>query len=478
MTLGIESCCAGKGRNLKTIRALLLLVTLASAFLLLRGDCLAGLSYEVEVLGEGESGTVVPLVKATYSNGLVALVKESHSSPIVTVDAWCSTGSACEREEQCGISHFFEHMFFKGTEKHPRGEMDRIIKGLGGRNNAGTSVEYTHYYVTVPSENYLTALDVLSDALMNSVFELEEIEKEREVVKAEIRRKEDMPASQVFVVFQKQFAPGTPYEKPVLGFFETLDPMNTESFLGYLAEKYRAGNLAVVVTGDVDVDEVLGAIGEYFEPLPAGRSPYPEFEVPELKENRVGFERKDINQGYMMLGFVTEGLEKSEENLTLDVAVAVLGEGKSSRLYRTLIEEKKLASHVEAWQWALRRAGVLGFEVTFEPGKEDEVVAAVLEELEALSMNGPSAGEVEKAKAMLRTSFAFSTETTGGRSTTIGRAYVTGTLDDCLYYRKRLDSVTAGRVQELVSKYTSGKHYALGMVLPEETYGERASSEE
>jgi zinc protease len=436
------------------------------------------LTYETEILAEGENGTVVPLVKATYSNGLVALVKESHSSPIVTVDAWCSTGSACEREEQSGISHFFEHMFFKGTEKHPRGDMERIIKGLGGRNNAGTSVEYTHYYVTVPSDNYLVALDVLSDALMNSVFEAEEIEKEREVIKAEIRRKEDRPASQVFVVFQRQFAPGTPYERPVLGFFETLDAMSTDSFLGYLGDKYRTENLAVVVTGDVDVDEVLAAIGEYFEPLGSGGSPYPEFEVPVLEENRVGIERRDINQGYMMLGFVTDGLKSSGESLTLDVAAAILGEGKSSRLYRSLIEKKKLASHVEAWQWALRWAGVLGFEVTFEKGREDDVVAAIMEELKAIATNGPSAAEVEKAKAMLRTSFAFSTETTSGRATTIGRAYTTGTMDDCLYHRKRLESVTADGVQNVVNKYTSDKHYALGMVLPEEASEEVESSQE
>ncbi len=478
MILSSRRLSAGGRPRIEGTRILLLLSVLALSILFSSGNCSAGLTYEKEILAEGESGTVVPLVKATYSNGLVALVKESHSSPIVTVDAWCSTGSACERDEQSGISHFFEHMFFKGTEKHPRGEMDRIIKGLGGRNNAGTSVEYTHYYVTVPSENYLVAVDVLSDALMNSVFEAEEIEKEREVVKAEIRRKEDRPASQVFVVFQRQFAPGTPYERPVLGFFETLDAMDTDSFLGYLDEKYRADNLAVIVTGDVDVDEVLTAIGDYFEPLDTGGSSHPEFEVPELQGNRVGVERKDINQGYMMLGFATDGLKSSGEMFTLDVAAAILGEGKSSRLYRDLIEEEKLASHVEAWQWALRRAGVLGFEVTFEPGKEDEVIAVITEELAALATDGPSEAEVEKAKAMLRTSFAFSTETTSGRATTIGRAYTTGTLDDCLYHRERLESVSADGVKAVVNKYTSGKHYALGMVLPEETPEKTESSEE
>ncbi|UCF78099.1 MAG: insulinase family protein [Candidatus Eiseniibacteriota bacterium] len=470
-----RSCTAGSWST-RGARLVFLVLALLGASLLYGQSSRGALTYEVETLAKGEKGTVVPLVKATYSNGLVALVKESHSSPIVTVDAWCSTGAACEKDAESGISHFFEHMFFKGTERHPRGEMDRIIKGLGGRNNAGTSVEYTHYYVTVPSENYLTALDVLSDALMNSLFEPEEVEREREVVKAEIRRKEDTPSSQVFVVFQKQFGPGTPYERPVLGYFETLDAINTRAFKDYLGEKYRAGNMAVVVTGDVNTEQVLAAIGRYFEQLPAGRSPYPGFEVPELKKNRIGVERRDINQGYMMFGFVTDGLRSSHENLTLDVAAAILGEGKSSRLHQGLVENEKLASHVEAWQWALRRAGVLGFEVTFEPGKEDAVVAAVLEELKALSTEGPSDAEVEKAKAMLRTSFAFQTETSAGKASTIGRAYTTGTLDDCLYYRERLDSVTPELVRAVVRKYTSSKHYAMGLVLPDEESGSAGAS--
>ena len=120
--------------------------------------------------------------KRVLDNGLTVIVREVHASPICAVHFWVNTGSVNEPIEINGISHFYEHMFFKGTEKWKAGEMDRVIKGLGGYNNAFTSVEYTGYYVVVPSQNFSTAFDILLDAIMNSKFDPAEIEKERKVV--------------------------------------------------------------------------------------------------------------------------------------------------------------------------------------------------------------------------------------------------------------------------------------------------------
>ncbi|MFH0778137.1 MAG: pitrilysin family protein [Candidatus Eisenbacteria bacterium] len=426
----------------------------------------AALTYTVEELGKGVAGPVTPLLKVTYSNGVTALIKESHSAPIVTVDVWVNTGRACETAEQGGVSHFFEHMFFKGTPSHPKGEMDKVIKGLGGINNAGTSVEYTHYYVTIPSDNYLVALDVLSDAIMNPALEPEEIEKERDVVKAEIRRKEDTPASLVFVVFQKQFAAGTPYQEPVLGTFSSLDGISRQTFVDYITERYRAGNLTVVVTGDVNSSDIVEAIGKHFENARPGKASFPEFEVKELTEDKIGVEYRDINQGYLMLGYPTDGMANLKEYATLEVAAAILGEGRSSRIYQSLVEKGKLASTATAWSWQLVRKGVLGFEVTFAPGKEDSVRAALTAEIAKVTAAAPSQSELEKAKALLRTSIAYATETTDGKATQIGEACVRGRLENFLEYSKHLDEVTPKMVQDVLKKYTSGKHYAAGMVLP------------
>ena len=446
--------------------ALAVLVTVSCLGLVARGSAEATLTYKIEKLGKGPGGTVTPLTEVTYSNGLVALIKESHSAPIVTVDVWCGTGAASEVDSLNGISHFFEHMFFKGTPRHPRGEMDKIIKGLGGENNAGTSVEYTHYYVTVPSENYLVAMDVLSDALINSSFEPDEITKERDVVKAEIRRKEDTPSSKVFVVFERVFGAGTPYEMPVLGTFETLDRVNHAAFKNYLKAKYTAENTAVVVTGDINTKQIADAIGKYFESIPRGKPSLPDFTVAEPTEKNVGVEYKDVNRGYIMLGYLTQGRKDKAESQALEVAATILGDGRSSMLHQSLVEQKKLANAVSAWSWDLREAGALGADASFDPGKEEEVKAAILEEFAKLAEKGPSAEELSKAKALLKTSFAFSTETTAGRATAIGLAYTSGTLDQTLEYQKRVDSVTAEQVKEVVRKYTAAKYPAVAMILP------------
>ena len=141
---------------------------------------------------------IEPFTKTTLENGLDVIVKEVHSAPIVAVYLWCNTGSINESDHEHGISHFYEHMFFKGTEKRGVGEIDRAIKSLGGYNNAFTSKEYTAYYVVLPAENFSLAVDVLVDAIQNPSFPEEEIKKEQGVIKEEINRKEDNPSGKLY----------------------------------------------------------------------------------------------------------------------------------------------------------------------------------------------------------------------------------------------------------------------------------------
>ena len=134
---------------------------------------------------------IEPFTKITLENGLDVIVKEVHAAPIVAVHFWCNTGSIYEDDREHGISHFYEHMFFKGTEKRGVGEMNRAITGLGGYNNAGTDKEVTLYYVVLPSENFSLATDILVDAIRNSTFPEDEIIKELGVIKEEINRRDD-----------------------------------------------------------------------------------------------------------------------------------------------------------------------------------------------------------------------------------------------------------------------------------------------
>ena len=153
---------------------------------------------------------LLPFTRVTLDNGLDVIVKEVHSAPIVAVYLWCNTGSVNEDERIHGISHFYEHMFFKGTEKRGVGEIDRAVKSLGGYNNAFTSNEYTAYYIALPSENFNLAADILFDAIRNSSFPQEEINKELGVIKEEINRKEDDPTGALYEEMFKTLFPETP----------------------------------------------------------------------------------------------------------------------------------------------------------------------------------------------------------------------------------------------------------------------------
>ena len=200
---------------------------------------------------------IAPFTKVTLDNGLDVIVKEVHSAPIVAVYLWCNTGSINETHNEQGISHFYEHMFFKGTENRGVGEIDRAIKSLGGYNNAFTSKEYTAYYVVLPSENFSLAADVLVDAIRNSNFPEEEIKKELGVISEEINRKEDNPMDKLYEEMFKIMFPGTPYSHPVLGSKESISEFSRDNFKNYLSKFYVPNNMTAVVVGDVETQDAI-----------------------------------------------------------------------------------------------------------------------------------------------------------------------------------------------------------------------------
>ncbi len=278
-----------------------------------------------------------PFTKITLENGLEVIVKEVHTAPIVAVYLWCNTGSVNETEHEQGISHFYEHMFFKGTEKRGVGEIDLAIKSLGGYNNAFTSKEYTAYYVVLPSKNFTLAADVLVDAIRNSAFPPEEIEKEMGVIKEEINRKDDDPTGALYEEMFKLMFPGTPYAHPVLGSKESVSGITREDFRAYLAKYYVPNNMTAVVVGDIKTDDAIAEIrrltdGWRSDPRVAER--IQDIRVPR-REGIKGFQMaKDVGMAYVMLAFQTDGLSDIGQSMALDVASSVLGEGQSSRLLR------------------------------------------------------------------------------------------------------------------------------------------------
>lgn len=327
---------------------------------------------------------IAPFTLMTLDNGLDVIVKEVHSAPIVAVYLWCNTGSVNEDAKIHGISHFYEHMFFKGTEKRGVGEIDRAIKSIGGYNNAFTSKEYTAYYVVLPSENFKLAADVLVDAIRNSSFPEEEIQKELGVIKEEINRKEDDPTGTLYEEIFKVLFPGTPYAHPVLGTKESVSQITREDFKNYLAKFYVPNNMTAVIVGDVKTKDAIKELKKLtagWEPDSDVGSRIVTFDV-QKRDGICGFTlEKDVNMSYVMLAFRTSGFNNPEENAALDVASSILGEGRSSRLYRRLVEEEQIASTVQAFIYPLKRSGLFVIFGTMDRNNVQPFKRAVLEEV-------------------------------------------------------------------------------------------------
>lgn len=425
------------------------------------------LTYKTRVVGQGAHAAIAPFVVAEFSNGLRAIVRESRGTPVATVDIWVYTGAANEEERVGGISHFFEHMFFKGTERYGVGEMDRAIKRLGGRNNASTGLETTHYYATVPSESVETALDVVSDGLLHSTFDPAEIERERQVVKEEIRRKEDTPSSKIWVLFQKAFAPELPYARPVLGTFESLDRIDRQGFLAYLAGHYVPRNMVVVVAGDVQAPVVLDRIAERFAGAADVAPPPPrEFEMPAVDAPRVVQERKDTRQTYFMIGYPTRGRRAREDLAILDVAGAILAHGRSSRLHRSLVEERGLLVSVEASHYALRNGGAFLVYGEGPPERSETARAAVFEEAGRLAAALPSEDEVARAKSLILSEWTLDNEMTSAMTATLGRYELFFGAEEALRYRDEVSSVTPADVQRVLHRLVAPDRYLMSLIRP------------
>lgn len=400
-----------------------------------------------------------PFSRSILSNGLTVLFKHVPTSPIVAVYLWVRVGSGLEPPGTNGISHFFEHMFFKGTKRRGVGEMDRAVKELGGYNNAFTGVEYTAYYVVVPRDGFTVAIDLLMDAARNSVFDPAEIERERAVILEEINRQEDTPSQKLHTVFLESIFHGIPYERPILGTAESLARIGREDFQRFLQDYYAPDNVAVAVVGDVTEDCALEEIGhatEGWTPNGSPRRPCFSFDPDTAARRQDTLSRtieRDVRQVYWAAGFPNAGRAASvEDNYALDTASTILGSGRSSRLRRRLVEREGIATSVGAWAWPLSMAGVFCIEAEFPPLNSERILEAVIEEVQSLRDDTVGEDELQKAKTILKADYAFSNETNSDIGSTLGRYETLGILDEAMLYGRRIDDVTSEGLREAMSR--------------------------
>lgn len=337
--------------------------------------------------------------KAVLDNGLRVLTSTMPHSRSVCLAIFVGAGSCYESKEEAGISHFAEHLFFKGTQRRPTSkEISEDIEGVGGIINGGTDKEVTIFWCKVASSHFPIALDVLSDLLLNSRFDNKEIEREREVINEEINMNLDIPQQRVNMLIDELLWPEQPLGREVTGYKETVSSITREQLLNYVARRYMANNTVLSIAGNIQHEEAMAQIKPLFDKWAAGELMTGYITNDKQTEARLRIEPKDIEQAHLCLA--VHGFSHSHpQRFTLDLLNTVLGGGMSSRLFMEIREHKGLAYDIHSYTEHFLDSGSFGIYAGVDPEKVEIALAAILEEVSKIKQE-ITTGELTRAKEL------------------------------------------------------------------------------
>lgn len=410
----------------------------------------------------------IPVREYRLKNGLLLLVSERHSHPVVCSMIWYRVGSRNEGQGETGLSHFLEHMLFKGTPRHPKGSIDRITARLGGSNNAFTNTDYTAYYFHFASDRWLASLDIEADRMRRCLLDPKEFEAEKQVVLEELKQGKDDPWRDLYQEMQTAAYLVHPYHHPVIGWEEELLRLSRERMARYYARHYAPDNAVIVVAGDVGPAAVVRAVRRRFEriPLPKREPAPPILPEPEQRGERRITLRRATNLRRFAVAYKTCRVGEAED-YALDVISTLLSFGKSARFYRKLVRPG-VATHATTENDPRIDPGLFwaGAELAQDASAE-RAERTILRELEEVLPSEPvSARELRKAKRILRSSFAFQQETIGDLAERLGRLAVQASHRDVNRYVAEIERVDARRICETARQFFRRENRTVGWAVP------------
>ncbi|HLD74478.1 MAG TPA: pitrilysin family protein [Bdellovibrionota bacterium] len=389
-------------------------------------------------------------------NGLRILMHEDHTAPIISYYSFVNVGSAHEKTKQTGIAHLFEHMMFLGTQKYGKKEYDAILAAHGGINNAGTSHDYTDYYVNIPSSNLELVMELESDRLVNLNLTQENLNSEREVVKEERRlRVDNNPMGKMYITLFELAFPDHPYYWPTIGYMKDLNALTVQECQKFYKTYYSTNNTVVVLAGDFDADKALTLFKKYYENLPPQNIPKLEAPaIPVQTKERVKVLKEPTQSDVMMMAYPTPAAGHPDM-YALDILSKILSSGKTSRLFKKLIYEEQVASSAWASYYGLKQAGLFIFMVRMKPGfKIKKGEEHLFDEIQKIKREKVIDRELTKAKNQILSDFLFGLKTKNEIAENLG-------LNQIYYgdYRHfftdidRYNQVTAEDIQKVAQKY-------------------------
>src|SRR6184192_1052058 len=388
-------------------------------------------------------------------NGLTIIVQEDHTAPVASVQAWCATGSIYEDQHLgAGLSHILEHMLFKGTKTRSTSEIAQKIQDVGGYINAYTSFDRTVFWIDVPKDGALTALDILADAMMNSTLPGQEYVKEQEVIRREFAMGMDDPGRMVTHLLFATAYQRHPYRLPVIGLADIYNQLTHEQVREYYKARYVPNNLTFVVVGDVCSAEIREKVEEFFKDRPAKSLPpiYIPAEPPQLGRREVHQEFTTELTHFAMAWHVPEIAHPDVP--ALDLLSVILGEGHSSRLYRKVREESGLAFSISAFSYTPGDPGILGVDAILDPKNRSAAQSLILQIIEDIRRDGVSAEELAKGKKIALSQELASLRTMHGQATDLGTNwFLTRNLNFGREYLEKVQKITLDDIKRVAIQY-------------------------
>ncbi|MCB0218310.1 MAG: insulinase family protein [Chrysiogenetes bacterium] len=408
------------------------------------------------------------ILHKTTANGLSIVCEHVPTAPVVALQAWVGVGSADETPQEAGLAHLHEHMLFKGTKRRGVGQVAREIEASGGEVNAWTSFDQTVYHITMASKFFDAGLDVLSDMVQHSVFDAEELAREKEVVLEEIRRGEDQPGRRLSQgLFSAAFRKH-PYRHPIIGTPKSVRSFGRKDVLAFFNKWYVPNNMVFVVVGDIEPEKAAAAVEKAFRAAKQRKLQRPARARDTLTRGARTFaELTDTGDTYLGLAWQAPEL-LHEDARVLDVLAEIMGGGDASRLSESIQQEKQLASSVYAHCYTPKDPGLFMIGGNPYAGKERDTVRAIAEELRRVREDGVSDEELQRAKLNLESESVYARQTVQGRARKWGAALQTA--GDLEFERKYLDEIrgiTAEDIRRAAREYLSPERVSAGIVAPD-----------
>ena len=402
-------------------------------------------------------------------NGQTVIIEEVHTNPIVTIDTWVKTGSINEDDKNNGVSHFLEHLFFKGTTTREPGEFDRVLEAKGAVNNAATSKDFTHYYITIPSKDFDLALDMHADMLQNPLIPRKEMEKERKVVLEEICKDMNSPSTKVYDNLVEMMYTNHPYKRKVIGKSEIIETITREEILSYFNKYYAPSNMITIIVGDVDTQKALEKVKSEFS---AEYKKVPKKNYPKEKQITSQLRKTDYTDtqsGYMLIGFRGVNITDND-SYALDVLSTILGDGRSSVLYRNIKDEKQLAFSIGASNATFKDDGLFYISANFTPDNAEKLEKNIFDEITQIQKKGVSPEQVQLAKNMIERDTYYARESVTNIAQELGYTVVTtGGTSFYENYVENIKKVTPADVKRVANKYLGVEKSAVSIVLPKKS---------